>query len=726
VLQDVIENRVVTVSGPGAMKSFKMLNNAKAFKIQVSTLYSDKHRCILRELCTNAYDSHIGAGKVDVPFVVHLPTSYAPHFSVRDFGTSMTHDFVMNRYSTVFDSSKDQDNTQVGSFGLGSKTPFAYRDSFTTTCWLAGRKRVYYCFFDSDGIPAIKLMVDVVSNEPQGVEVLIPVENGDADAWAKAAEYITLGFDVKPLWVGHSLVGKVPEPVLTGDGWKIYSALSFSPITNIYGRQGCVAYPIAPRHLIGNFNFPIMVVDFPIGALEVTPSREALVYSDRTNENIRARFLEIKTQITLQLEKEISACTSLREAIMLGERFKLNYPLFSQHQKSTWRGRAISETVALCHILKNYSADAVEFARAEYPSIAQIPLIEVMTASVSTAAKRSFAWTRGKNFLPIVKRGANQTTVFFEDTSTPTSRPAARIRQYITTHKPPAVRDIMWVRGVPSYGIKRLLARAGLTYADVVEVSKLPLPTSSVRVKSPLPKRPAHFAHVMVWDPSRKVFCAPNAVDYSQKGNFYVETSRKQPVLPCRRTISAHHMNQIIDVLRAKGVVSHNARVYGLAEHQIKKAQANGVRSLFLLFENWLDTAFDCSLYAQLKIRTYTSPMDEFLRSAGLVTPPAEALRAVKHETHPFGVWMKSNIAREEDRAILADMQIIAGLATIYNYAKYEHVRNFAPQTDLNVEKVYETYPMLRLFQGSARSAQLSDWTAIANYVNEVDEKLTK
>ena len=55
---------------------------AKAFSILSDQLYSNKVRAVIRELSTNAYDSHVDAGNGSKPFEVHLPSNMEPTFSV--------------------------------------------------------------------------------------------------------------------------------------------------------------------------------------------------------------------------------------------------------------------------------------------------------------------------------------------------------------------------------------------------------------------------------------------------------------------------------------------------------------------------------------------------------------------------------------------------------------------------------------------------------------------
>jgi HSP90 family molecular chaperone len=98
---DVDANEVI-LSNVGTTGEFRIKNSQKAFAILSSGLYSNKIRAIIRELSCNAVDSHVAAGKADIPFEVHLPTIFEPWFAVKDFGIGLTGDQVTSIYTTYF------------------------------------------------------------------------------------------------------------------------------------------------------------------------------------------------------------------------------------------------------------------------------------------------------------------------------------------------------------------------------------------------------------------------------------------------------------------------------------------------------------------------------------------------------------------------------------------------------------------------------------------------
>lgn len=294
----------------GERNSFTIKANGKAFRTLIDKLYENKVRAIVRELCTNALDSHIAAGKGDVPFQLFLPTSLDPTFRVRDYGVSMSHEDVMVLYTTIFESTKETTNEQTGQLGLGSKSPFAYTNTFSVTAYKDGERRTYIAHIADDGVPQITLLDREPSDEPTGIDVSIAVKREDHRTFADEAQFVLLGFDTKPEIVGAAL--RFPEPILEGPGWKLYP--NSLPIAGQQAvRMGCVLYPISQTMPNRYFDHKL-VVEVPMGSCEVTSSRESLSMDPQTTEVVRSAFDKIDVAARL-VEKIENECTTTLEAV---------------------------------------------------------------------------------------------------------------------------------------------------------------------------------------------------------------------------------------------------------------------------------------------------------------------------------------------------------------------------------------------------------------------------
>lgn len=282
----------------GEETEFQFENSAKMFKIIADGLYKNKIGSMIREVASNCYDSHVAAGKADIPFDLHLPDEYEPYISFRDYGIGMSPDDVKNIYTRVGKSTKENDLNTIGAFGLGSKTPFAYTDAFTVTSIHDGVKRTYTAFINERGIPAVGAMSEVATDECNGVEVMIPVTDTRhfKDFIRETREQLTF-FTTKPNILNHDdgLVFKNFQAgqsnYLDVDGITVGDQYG-GDVRGVWAVQGVVGYQVDVELLKQNLspeNQAFLdtikhssLINFKMGELEVIASREGISYNAKT------------------------------------------------------------------------------------------------------------------------------------------------------------------------------------------------------------------------------------------------------------------------------------------------------------------------------------------------------------------------------------------------------------------------------------------------------------
>lgn len=306
------------LSNVGEIGEFRIRNSAKAFSILSSGLYANKIRAIIRELSCNAVDSHIAAGKADTPFDVHLPNSLEPWFSIRDYGTGLTHDQVTNIYTTYFESTKTGSNDYIGALGLGSKSPFSYTDNFTVTAIKDGVRGIYSAFINGSGVPSIVKMMEEESTDPNGVEVKFSVNDRyDFEKFKSEARTVYTYFKLRPVVSGshgfqfHDLKytdKDIVPGVHSRDG--VYSSTAI---------MGNIAYPIdipASDANIGEYRNLLncgLEMHFDIGELDFQASREGLSYIPETVQAIKKKLVLLTGALATRLATDANKITNLWE-----------------------------------------------------------------------------------------------------------------------------------------------------------------------------------------------------------------------------------------------------------------------------------------------------------------------------------------------------------------------------------------------------------------------------
>lgn len=326
IINTAPQNQAV-MSNVGEIGEFRIRNSAKAFSILSSGLYANKIRAIIRELSCNAVDSHIDAGNQDTPFDVHLPSTLEPWFSVRDYGTGLTHDQVSSIYTTYFESTKTDSNEFIGALGLGSKSPFSYTDNFTVTAIKNGVKGIYTAFINEAGVPSIAVMTTEHTDDPAGVEVKFSVnDRWDFDKFRQEAVTVYTYFVLRPVISGVSGFEFRDVEYDTKD--IVPGVHSYRNARRSVAIMGNIAYPIdIPQadESIGELRGLLdcgLELHFAIGELDFQASREGLSYIPSTIESIKNKLTLVNSALAVVVAREADAIPNLWDrAVHLNKKY---------------------------------------------------------------------------------------------------------------------------------------------------------------------------------------------------------------------------------------------------------------------------------------------------------------------------------------------------------------------------------------------------------------------
>ncbi len=222
----ILENIDTNVNGNVESKACKIEANPVMYDILSNRLYKNKVRAVIRELSTNAVDSHKKAGNLNTPIKVQLPTILEPSFIIRDYGTGLKEQDIYDLYMTYGASDKRDSNLFNGALGVGSKSPFAYTQAFSVTSYF-GEEATTYSVFSENGSPKIAKLGSVPSTEPTGLSIEVPVDDYDIAKFTREAEYVYtfLGFPVETNFELERLFEE-SDTEFKGEDWAIYPDLN--------------------------------------------------------------------------------------------------------------------------------------------------------------------------------------------------------------------------------------------------------------------------------------------------------------------------------------------------------------------------------------------------------------------------------------------------------------------------------------------------------------------
>ena len=291
---------------------------AKAFAILSDGLYSNKILAVVRELSTNAYDSHVAAGCAEKPFDVHLPTALDNEFSIRDYGTGLSREDCMSLYTTYFRSDKTDSNDAVGCLGLGSKSPFAYTDQFMVESFYNGNHMTFSAYKNENDEPVFALLSEQPTNDPNGLRVSFATEAGDSTNFKYEAQNVWKYFVTTPNVNIDVEVDSQGDATMSGDDWKICNKANRGYAKNELV-MGQIGYELDADQFEGDVYDLLwrghgLIIHANIGDVDITPSRESLSYNTRTKDFIHNKIKNILEEISTQTQQYIDDSPTLWDA----------------------------------------------------------------------------------------------------------------------------------------------------------------------------------------------------------------------------------------------------------------------------------------------------------------------------------------------------------------------------------------------------------------------------
>ena len=305
---------------------------AHIFNVLRNQLYSDKILAVIREYSCNAVDANVEAGKSATPISVSLPNRLCSTFKVRDFGNGLTDADIHDIYAFYGESTKRKSNAMIGQLGLGSKSAFAYGDNFVINSFVNGVKNTYNAFIDDSQVGQIAKLGSEATTETNGVEIVISVKDCDYEVFRTKAEGLFKHFKVQPIVKGATVDLTKSECVLSGSFWGIYASQFTSNFA--LAVMGNIAYPIDFYSLkstddnLTKLLSANLVIEFEIGELDISASREKLQYTDRAIKAIIAKTDKIFSEMNAKVEEKLKNCETLFQAKKIyGSIFDYQSPL---------------------------------------------------------------------------------------------------------------------------------------------------------------------------------------------------------------------------------------------------------------------------------------------------------------------------------------------------------------------------------------------------------------
>jgi hypothetical protein len=292
---DQFSQKEVLIGGAGKTKGFKVSDDPMLMSMLSTGFYANPHRAMIQEIMFNAWDAHRMGKCQDKPIDIFVDEHSG--FTVRDYGPGIADHMMEDVYCTYAASTKRDDADMTGGFGLGSKAPWSYTESFTVTSHHDGVKTMYLMSRvsdEADGKPGMTPLMSFQTDE-SGLSVSVPLEEGSLhntkniiyDVLYLSGIKAQLHFKDREPTLVESMDVKPKQYVMdTREG-------NFTK--ELYAVYGGVRYLIPQKdEYKEEFQFMNMIseisslfIGFAPHTLSPLPNREGLNMSTNTKENIR-------------------------------------------------------------------------------------------------------------------------------------------------------------------------------------------------------------------------------------------------------------------------------------------------------------------------------------------------------------------------------------------------------------------------------------------------------
>ena len=307
----IISSSQGNIEAIGDVKEFKTSIDPKNLEfittLLSSNLYSNPEQSFIREIVSNAWDSHVEAGTTDIPVIVRFKR-HDNYWSVtiRDYGVGLSPERFKTIFCNIGSSTKRESNDYIGCFGIGRYSSLACSNSVYITSYYNGIA-YHYIMVKSENTIVTNLVHELPTTEKNGVETtIVNIDNIQINKYSEALQYITFFPNVYvdgPAFVNSFNSIKIKH-------FNTFAVASIPMQLKIL--LGNVLYPLQSEHfdrLITPFIDKIrdtnIVIKFNIGDLSVTPNRENIIYNSSTIKKITDRLKEAKEELIGLLRKHL-------------------------------------------------------------------------------------------------------------------------------------------------------------------------------------------------------------------------------------------------------------------------------------------------------------------------------------------------------------------------------------------------------------------------------------
>jgi hypothetical protein len=347
------ERTILSNLRPEDQSEFDLPTDGTAKKIIQDILirkqYANPLKAACREALQNALDANKEARNQHLPITITLPTEDEPLLIFEDCGVGIGAERFDKVYKRWGESTKREDNTQMGGFGVGRFSALAIAPQVAITSVCDSIKYSHVLYRNEKGNCAAATLDTQPTNEPNGTKLSIPIQEEDIfkvidyirelTMWVQQPIVFKQGYgyfqDTKA-WkftgVAKKLQGDIDLP------WYFNNAgTSYLKVTVLIGDLPYLITGQKVKGLLTKFDlevtanskiFSSLIIRIPVGSVELTSNRENIEDTDKNLNKLKALVWSVITDVETKLS-ELVTLPSLRSCL---KAFYSDYP-FSNFER---------------------------------------------------------------------------------------------------------------------------------------------------------------------------------------------------------------------------------------------------------------------------------------------------------------------------------------------------------------------------------------------------------
>ena len=291
-------------------KSFGIGDVSAIIDILRNRMYSRPIQTLVQEYICNARDAMIEAGTNKThKLSIIAPTKLACEFRVRDFGVGLSEERVQNVFTMYGASTKRNTNGQIGGYGLGAKSAWAYTDSFTVVSYYEGTKTTYLCHVGRDNIGSMDILNQESTTQKNGVEIIVTVKPADVDSFQIAVRRCIMFWDRNTIDVNiqvPNVQATFGSKAFEEDNIVVFEAVNSY---NSYAHKSSDLIVVDGIQFESPISFSAasrLCVFLKTGDVDIAPSRESIIDNDKVKllaTKVKAKIKSLQDKI--ENEKDI-------------------------------------------------------------------------------------------------------------------------------------------------------------------------------------------------------------------------------------------------------------------------------------------------------------------------------------------------------------------------------------------------------------------------------------